>query len=151
MDTKEILIQYCDLKIEIKDLKRRVEETEERLLRLEKEVVSDVVSGGMGGIEHFKVTGFPEMEYEKVKSLLQSRKIRLKLKEQELLELTNQAEEFIESIEKSELRTMFRLYYIDGLTWAAVAIRMNRLYPRRKRYYTEDSCRMRNKRFFEKK
>ena len=72
------------------------------------------------------------------------------MKEEELLELTNQAEEYIESIGKSELRIMFRLYYIEGLTWAQVAMRMNSLFPKRKIAYTEESCRKRSDRFFEK-
>ncbi len=41
----------------------------------------------------------------------------LEIKEMELLELMTQAEEYIESVPKSEVRTMFRLYYIDGLPW----------------------------------
>lgn len=150
MDNR-ILIEYCDLKAEIKELRRLVKMTEDRLRRIENEgVVSDVVSGGMGGIEHFKVTGFPTPEYEKAKRLLTARKVRLKMKEEELLELTNEAEEYIETIEKSELRTMFRLYYIEGLTWAQVAMRMNRLFPKRRIAYTEDNCKKRNQRFFEK-
>lgn len=124
--------------------------TEERLEKIEKEgAVSDVVSGGMGGIQHFKVTGFPTPEYAKVEQLLVSRRQRLKMKETELLEITNQAEEYIESIEKSELRIMFRLYYIEGLTWMQVAYRMNDLFPKRKVAYTEENCRKRNFRFFE--
>lgn len=146
-----ILIEYCDLQVEIKELRRLVEMTEDRLRRIEEEgVVSDVVSGGMGGTEHFKVTGFPTPEHDRVKRLLASRKARLKMKEEELLELTNKAEEYIETIEKSELRTMFRLYYIEGLTWSQVAMRMNHLFPKRRIAYTEDNCWRRNKRFFEK-
>lgn len=145
---KQVLIEYCDMKVEIKELRRLVSMTEDRLRKIENEgMVSDVVSGGMGGIEHFKVTGFPTPEHAKAARLLKNRRNRLKLKEEELLELTNQAEEFIESIEKSELRTMFRLYYIEGFTWEEVAMRMNRMHP--KRSYTGDSCRMKNKRFFE--
>ena len=147
---RRILIEYCDMKVEIKELKRLISKTEDRIRRIEEEgEVSDVVSGGMGGIEHFKITGFPKPEYKRAEWLLQNRRNRLKLKEEELLELTNQAEEYIESIEKSELRTMFRLYYIEGLTWAAVAMRMNNLFPGRKIAYTEENCRQRNKRFFE--
>ena len=70
-------------------------------------------------------------------------------KENELLELMNQAEEYINSIEKSELRMMFRFYYIDGMTWLQVAHKMNQLHPKRRVAYTEDSCRMRNARFFQ--
>lgn len=147
---KKILIEYCDMKVEIKELRRLIAQTEHRLRKIEKEgTVSDVVSGGMGGIEHFKVTGYPTPEHSRVERLLKNRRARLKLKEEELMELTNQAEDYIESIEKSELRTMFRLYYIEGLTWAAVAMRMNKLFPKRKIAYTEENCQKRNARFFQ--
>ncbi len=147
---KSVLIQCCDMQAEIKELRRLIKMTEERLKRIEEEgTVSDTVSGGMGGIQHFTVEGFPVPEHARVKQLLISRRERLKMKEAELLELTNQAEEYIESIEKSELRIMFRLYYIEGLTWTQVAYRMNDLFPKRKVAYTEENCRKRNFRFFE--
>ena len=147
---KEILIQYCDMKEEIKDLRRRIHELEKQIDRIKEEgAVKDTVSGGMGGTQHYIVEGFPVPEYNRKMMLLRSRKAMLEEKEAELLELTNQAEEYIASIEKSELRIMFRLYYIDGLTWVQVAHRMNRMFPKRRKAYTEDSCRMRNARFFE--
>ena len=149
---KEILIQYCDMKEEIKDLRRRIHELEKQIDRIKEEgVVKDTVSGGMGGIQHYTVEGFPIPEYGRKMMLLRSRKAMLVEKEAELLELTNQVEEYIANIEKSELRIMFRLYYIDGLTWVQVAHRMNRMFPKRRKAYTEDSCRMRNARFFEEK
>ena len=87
------------MQAEIKELRRLIKMTEEKLNKIEREgAVSDVVSGGMGGIQHFKITGFPTLEHAKVKQLLISRRERLKKKEAELLELTNQAEEYIESI-----------------------------------------------------
>lgn len=147
---KSVLIQYCDMQAEIKELRRLIKMTEERLEKIEREgAVSDVVSGGMGGMQHFKITGFPTPEHARVKQLLISRRECLKMKEEELLELTNQAEEYIESIEKSELRIMFRLYYIEGLTWAQVAMRMNSLFPKRKIAYNEKNCQKKNIRFFE--
>ena len=147
---KSVLIQYCDMQAEIKELRRLIKMTEEKIEKIEREgAVSDVVSGGMGGIQHFTVTGFPIPEHARMKQLLISRRERLKMKEEELLELTNQVEEYIESIEKSEIRIMFRLYYIEGLTWAQVAMRMNSLFPKRKIAYTEKNCQKRNIRFFE--
>lgn len=147
---KSVLIQYCDMQAEIKELRRLIKMTEERLEKIEKEgAVSDVVSGGMGGIQHFKVTGFPTPEHAKVKQLLISRRQRLRMKEEELLELTNRIEEYIESIKKSEIRIMFRMYYIEGLTWNQVAHQMNEMFSRTKRIYTENSCRMKRNRFFE--
>lgn len=147
---KNILIQYVDMVEEIKDLRRRIRELEKQIDRIKTEgAVKDTVSGGMGGTQHFVVEGFPIPEYSRKMMLLRSRKAMLEEKEAELLELTNQAEEYISSIEKSELRIMFRLYYIDGLTWIQVAHRMNQMFPKRRKAYTEDSCRMRNTRYFE--
>ena len=147
---KNILIQYCDMKEEIKDLRRRIHELEKQIDRIKEEgAVKDTVSGGMGGTQHFVVEGFPVPEYNRKMMLLRSRKAMLEEKEAELLELTNQVEEYIGGIEKSELRIMFRLYYIDGLTWIQVAHRMNRMFPKRRISYSEESCRKRNARFFE--
>ena len=131
---KNILIQYCDMKEEIKDLRRRIRELEKQIDRIKEEgAVKDTVSGGMGGTQHFVVEGFPVPEYNRKMMLLKTRKVMLVEKETELLELTNQVEEYIASIEKSELRIMFRLYYIDGMTWIQVAHRMNRMFPKRRK------------------
>lgn len=147
---KEILVQYCDMKVEIKDLRRRISKLDRFLEN--PPVVSDTVRGTRkdGTIGPIKITGIPEREYYRKKAIKERYKAILEAKEAELLELTCQAEEYIESIEKPELRTMFRLYYIDGLVWDQVAIQMNREFPNKKISYTADSCRMRNNRFFEK-
>ena len=70
----------------------------------------------------------------------------LEQKEAELIEMTSQVEEYIGTIPKSELRIMFRFYYIDRLPWWRVAREMNRIFPKRK--YTEESCKKKNQRFF---
>lgn len=148
---RSVLIQYADMKEEIKDLRRRITRLEEQIRRIEEEgTVSDVVKGGMGGTQHFTIKGFPDREYHRKKSLLMEHKARLERKEIELLELTGQVEEYINSIDSSELRLMSRYYYLDGLTWGQVAIMMNNHFPKRKIKYSEDSCRMKNTRFFEK-
>ncbi|MCD8021245.1 MAG: hypothetical protein LUF92_17220 [Clostridiales bacterium] len=145
---KSILIQYTDMQAEVKELRWLITATQARLDKIKREgPVSDVVSGGMGGTEHFKVSGFPTPRYTQEKNLLLARQRRLEGKEIELLDLQNQVEEYIESIDKSEMRIMLRLYYIEGLTWRQVADRMNRLYQKQRIPYTEDSCRMKNKRF----
>ena len=88
----------------------------------------------------------PELSRKKL--LLNKRKAMLIEKENELLELTNQVEQYISSIEKSELRTIFRLYYIDGMTWTQVAHRMNVMHPKRKIAYNEKNLQKRNERSF---
>lgn len=146
---KNVLIQYADMIEEVKDIRKRILQTEKQISRIEEEgTVKDTVSGGMGGIQHFVVEGMPIPELRRKKLLLNKRKAMLIEKENELLELMNQAEEYINSIEKSELRTIFRLYYIDGMTWTQVARRMNAMHPKRKIAYNEKNLQKRNERFF---
>lgn len=147
---KSILIQYSDMKEEIKDLRRRIKKLDEEINKLT--IVSDSVKGTRrdGTIGSIKITGFPYPAYRRKKDLLARRRERLSELETQLLKLTNQVDEYIESIEKSELRIMFRLYYIDNLTWEMVAMKMNYMFPKRKISYTKDNCRIRHDRFLEK-
>lgn len=150
---KNILIEYADMKEEIKDLRRRIEQNKKELSRLNGQVVMDSVSCGKKGkkpLGTVKITGRPVTAISRKESLLNKRIRRLEELEEELLELTIQVDEYIETIEKSELRIIFRLYYIDDLTWYQVALRMNQNFPKRKVKYTEDNCRMRHNRFLEK-
>lgn len=150
---KNVLIQYVDMKEEIKGLRRRIHENERELAKLENMIVTDSVTRGKRGkkpLGTVKITGRPTAAIALKQKLLKKRNDRLTALEAELLELTNQAEEYIETIPKSELRIMFRLYYIDDLTWYQVALQMNQKFPKRSIKYTEDNCRMRHNRFLEK-
>ena len=150
---KNVLIQYVEMKEEIKDLRRRIHENERELAKLENMIVTDSVTRGKRGkkpLGTVKITGRPTAAIALKQKLLKKRNDRLTALEAELLELTNQAEEYIETIPKSELRIIFRLYYIDDLTWYQVALKMNQKFPKRRIKYTEDTCRMRHNRFLEK-
>lgn len=145
---KEILVQYCEMKEEIKDIRRRIKELDKFLEN--PPIVSDTVKGTRkdGTFGPIKIKGIPDPLYRRKGAARERLRKMLAAKEEELLELTCQAEEYIESIEKSELRIMFRSYYIDGLPWWKVALRMNSMFPHRRVKFTEDSCRIRNNRFF---
>jgi len=150
---KNVLIQYVEMKEEIKDLRRQIHENERELAKLESMIVTDSVTRGKRGkkpLGTVKITGRPTAAISMKQGLLKKRNKKLEVLEIELLELTNQAEEYIETIPKSELRIMFRLYYIDDLTWYQVALKMNQKFPKRRIKYTEDNCRMRHNRFLEK-
>ena len=89
MELKEALVQYCELREEIKDLRERIERDEIRLRRIEEEgVVSDTVRGTRkdGTIGPIKITGFPVPEYRKVKAMIKKRIAKLRIKEEELQE-----------------------------------------------------------------
>ena len=144
---KAILVQYCEMKEEIKDLRRRIQKLDRFLEN--PPLVADVVKGTRrdGTIGPIKITGIPEPEYIRKQGIRERYRKLLEAKEAELLELTCQAEEYIGSIPKSELRTMFRLYFIDGYYYAGVAMRMNSMFPKRR--YTEERVRKKITRFFE--
>lgn len=142
--TKDILAQYCDLREEVKDLHKRIVKTEDDIRKIEEEgEVTDSVKGGCGGIQSFKITGFPVPEYSKKRSLLLVRKAKLKSLEYDLLELTNEIEEYISSLDDSRIRRILRFRYIDDMTWAKVAVNMGG-------YTTEESVRKEHDRFLER-
>lgn len=150
---KSILSEYADMKEEIKDLRRRIAEDQKKIDQLQHTIVSDSVSCGKKGkkpIRTVKIKGFPQKEINMRIALMKKRQAKLQMLETDLIEKQLQVEEYIQTIQKSELRTMFRLYYIDNLTWYQVALRMNQMFPKRKIKYTDDNCRKRHNRFLEK-
>lgn len=144
MVSKEILVQYSDLQEEIKELRQRIEKTEKQIERIETEkTVCDKVKGGEGGLQSFKIEGFPYPEYSRKKTLLYSRKATLTNLELELLETLNKVEEFIANVGDSRIRRIINLRFIENLSWNKVADRIGG-------GNTEDSIRMAFNRFMEK-
>ena len=122
MVSKEILIQYSDLQQECKEVREKIEKLEKQIDRIEKDGnVIDKVRGGEGGLQSFKIEGFPYPEYSRKKTLLYARKATLSELETELLETLNEVEEFIASISDSHIRRIVNLRVIDGLSWNKVA------------------------------
>lgn len=144
MVSKEILIQYSDLQEEIKEVRQRIEKTERQIERIENEkTVCDKVMGGEGGLQSFKIEGFPYPEYSRKKTLIYSRKATLTSLEMELLETLNKVEEFIASVSDSRMRRIINLRFIENLSWNKVADRIGG-------GNTEDSIRMAFNRFMER-
>lgn len=150
-DIRDALIQYCDMREEIKDLRKRIDKLQKDIDKLD--IVSDSVKGTRrdGTIGNITITGFPYPEYDRKRLLLKVRKSNLESLEAELLELTNVVDDYINGITKSKTRSMFRLYYLDSLTWFKVADKMNAMYNvKDNRAFTADSCRMAHNRYLEK-
>lgn len=149
---KGILIEYADMKEEIKDLRRRIEKIQKELDKLHGQIVVDSVSCGkkrkkpLGTV---KITGRPVGVISRKEQLLKKRNRRLEELEEELLEMTIQVEEYIESIEKSELRIIFRLYFLDDLSYPKVADQMNKMFPKRRIRYTDENIKKKIQRYFE--
>lgn len=153
MQILQELTEYCELREEIKDLRKRIDRDEHRLQKIEEEgMVSDTVTGTRedGTIGPIKITGFPVPEYDTVRAMLKKRIAKLHILEDELQEAVDRVDDFINGIPKSDLRLMFRLYYMDDLSWEMVAMKMNYSFPKRRIAYTKDNCRMRHNRYLEK-
>lgn len=125
MVSKEILVQYADLRQEVMELREKILKLENQIEKIEQEgTVIDKVMGGDGGIQPFKIEGFPYPEYSRKKTLLYARKATLSELEMELLETLNDVEIFISSITDSHMRRIVNLRVIEGLSWNKVADRM---------------------------
>ena len=143
---KDILVQYTDLQEEIRDIRRRAERARGQMERLETEgTVLDAVKGTRqdGTFGSIRIEGFPYADYEKRRRSLQSYLLKLADMEEKLLELTNQAEEYINSIEDSRMRRIVQYRIMDRLSWYEVADRMGGK-------ATSEGCRKYFERFFEK-
>lgn len=143
---KDILVQYTDLQEEIRDIRRRVERARGQMERLETEgTVLDAVKGTRqdGTFGSIRIEGFPYADYEKRRRSLQSYLLKLAEMEEKLLELTNQAEEYINSIEDSRMRRIVQYRIMDRLSWYEVADKMGGK-------ATSDSCKKYFERFLKK-
>lgn len=144
MVTKEILTQYADLQKECKEVRGKIEKLERQIEKIERDGnVIDKVRGGDGGLQSFKIEGFPYPEYSRKKTLLYARKATLSELEMELLETLNEVEAFIASVKDSHMRRIISLRIVDGLSWNKVADHIGG-------GNTEDSIRMSFNRFMEK-
>lgn len=150
---KQVLIEYADMKEEIKDLRKRIEADRRELRKLNAMVIGDTVTMGKKGkkpLGTVKVEGQPIIAISRKQKAWEKKIAQMEEMEADLLEKQNEVEEYIQQIKKSEIRIMFRLYYLDDLPWYKVAIRMNQMFPNRRIKYTEDNCKQKHKRYFDK-
>ena len=122
---KNVLAQYVDLVQEAEEVKRRIEDAEKTMMRLQEEgEVTDTVKGGEGGIQHFTITGFPSRDYSRMRTLLLTRQATLISLKSEIEQSINDVLEFINGIEDSHDRRIVTLRVIDGMSWKQVARQM---------------------------
>lgn len=120
--TKDVMVQYSDMQEEIKQMRADIQKTEDAIAKLlEEGTVCDKVTGGLGGIQGFKIEGFPVVEFEKRKRLLRKKVDRLTERENDLLEMTESIEVFIDNIPISRDRRIFRAIYFENKTQQQVA------------------------------
>lgn len=149
---KEILLEYKAMKEEIKDLRRRIDNNRRELDKLNDMIVTDSVACGKKGkkpIRTVKIQGMPSRLIERKRIALERNSEKLESIELKLIDLSNEVEQYIATIKKSELRIMFRLYFVDDLSYAKVADKMNDMFPKRDIAYTDENVKKRIQRFFQ--
>lgn len=143
---KNVLEQYSSIKKEIADLERMIAESNRKIKKYEKQVVSDTVTGTRadGTTGPIKITGIAQQQIDKENEMNRKRTQKMKQFKKRLEKLVVEAEEYIQKIPDSEIRRLARLRYIEDLEWQQVAVRMGK-------GYSKDSCRMKMERFLQKK
>lgn len=139
--TKEVLKQYLDIKEEIKYIEKRIAK-----IKKQSAMVADTVQNGLNGKKKriSVIYGYDVERAELLKKYLKKlEKFKNKLVQQEI-----EVEEFIQTIEKPELRTIFSKKYYDGMNWIQIAFEMNNIYKSNK--FTEDSVRKKHDRYLKK-
>lgn len=143
---KNVLEQYSSIKKEIIDLERMIADSNRKIKKYEKQVVSDTVTGTRadGTTGPIKITGIAQRYIDRENELNEKRVRRMKQCKKRLEKLPEEIEKYIETIPDSEIRRIARWRYLEELEWNQVAVRMGR-------GYSKDSCRMKMERFLQKK
>lgn len=143
---KKVLEQYTSIKKEIADLERMIAESNSKIKKFEKQVVSDTVTGTRPDltIGPIKITGIAQQQIDRENELNRNRIQKMKRFKKKLEKLVAEVEEYIQKIPDSEVRRIARMRYIENLSWRRVAVHMGK-------GYTEDSCRIKMDRFLGKK
>lgn len=142
---KTALEQYISIKEEIADLERRNFNDRKEIKKLEKQIVSDTVTGSREDltIGPIAVNGIAERLIEKKRERISARLIKQHQFKEKLEETRAEIEDYIQTIENSEIRRIARYRYIDDLEWRQVAVQMGK-------GYSEESCRKKIERFLKK-
>lgn len=144
---KLVLSQYIDLQAEVNDLQKQIQRIEKELDKMEKDGIqeSDIVKGTRtdGTYGTIKVTGFPLPRWEQTRLHLRRRKEKLQEAYDRYLEVTNQVEEYLESLDDFRMKRILQYRFLDGLSWGEVAMKMGKK-------YSADSCRKQVERFYQK-
>lgn len=131
---KQLLSQYNDLKIEIKELECRIDRLQKKKLKVEKDSVKGSNPHFPYEQKSFVVEGYDYVgaDRKELRLKLLSKTLKDRLEKCEDLKL--QIEQFINSIPDSRTRRVFQYRYIDNMEWLPIAYRIGgyeESYPRK--------------------
>lgn len=131
MQGKELLRQYNDLQLEIKELEARIQKIRNKPLKVKRDTVKGSNASFPFNERTYTIEGVEtdnrENRISKLEGILHKRKAKCE-------EMKIEIEEFISTIPDSRTRRVFSLRYIDELSWLQIARRIERYdesYPRK--------------------
>lgn len=134
---------YIHYQKEIEEIKRKKAKLEKKIAKIEQEgAVIDTVTGGLGGIQHFKIEGVRSNKHSELRIALKGYEEKLIKREIKAMQIVNDIELFISEIDDALMRRIIDLRFIERLSWQEVADRIGG--------NTEDSVRMQFERFMQK-
>ena len=111
--TRKLLDEYRKTKIEIPLLEQELHE----MWTMEKGFGNSVILNGKNGSKKPEtVVGFDQERYDRRKQILQHKK-----------EKARTVEQWIDSIDDTETRMVFKMYYTEGLGFEAISIKLGRI------------------------
>lgn len=123
--TKEVLMQYNDLLKEVEEIRERIKTTEDQIQKLESEgLVVDKVRGGEGGIQNYRIEGFPYPEYNRKKTKLYLLRATLETAELDVLDKLTEVEKFIKELDDSYMRRIIRMRVVERMPWKRITAKM---------------------------
>lgn len=132
--TLELLEQYADMRREAQMWERELDE-----LRRKNSVVKDTVRGSMSSFPYTShpvtIQGVPEPSKR-----FSAREKRLEERRERLAEQLAEIDDFIDSLEDSQLRQIIQYRYVKGYSWVKTAQMVHN---------KESTVRMRIQRYFE--
>ena len=143
------LREYYHLDREIAEQEARLEREKNKASKIRKTIVSDSVKGTRidGSYGNIRIEGIPSSEFftKEYKILCMADELEANIKKLENKRAN--ALKQINDIDRSFIRRILRLKYMDNMTWQQVADTMSE----GRKEYTADSIRMSVERYFKKK
>lgn len=125
MVSKEILIQYTDLQQEIKYLSKKIDELKNKRIKREARKKHDMVRASSKEYPYVKhnvhIEGLVSTSEMFLNSKINTEIRKLESRYENLLQVTNDVLDFIESIDDSHMRMIITYRIIENYSWGQVA------------------------------
>ncbi len=107
---------------QLRTLNKEIELIKKQIESLQPRITTDKVKGSYAEfpftLHDIKISGIDESEYNRK---LRRWERRLQLRLREVMELVEEMNEFLDTIENSEMRQILAMKYINGLSWREIA------------------------------